>query len=130
MITDRVRSDVTQHRMAVGEIAEMADVSSSAVRFYEAHGLIESIRTSTNQRRFAPEASCRIRVARVAQRVGLTVREIADVFATLPQHPEPADWDSVSATLVAEAHRRIDALSHTLADLDSATPLCQLPRDA
>lgn len=37
MISDRVRSDVTQHSMTVGEIAEMADVSPSAVRFYEAH---------------------------------------------------------------------------------------------
>jgi MerR family redox-sensitive transcriptional activator SoxR len=46
--------------LSVGEVAELAGVAPSAVRFYEKHGLVTAVRTSGNARRFGEEASCRI----------------------------------------------------------------------
>ena len=57
--------------LTVGEVARESGVSGSAVRFYERQGLVRAARTGGNQRRFDSDAACRIRVARVAQRVGL-----------------------------------------------------------
>ncbi|WP_193608720.1 MerR family DNA-binding transcriptional regulator [Nocardioides lijunqiniae] len=112
--------------LTVRDVAEAAGIAPSAVRFYEAHGLITARRTAGNQRRFDENAACLIKVARVAQRVGLTVRDIAQVFATLPPNPTPADWDFVSDTMIREAENRVTALRRHLEDLASDARLCDL----
>ena len=116
--------------LSVGEVAELAGVAPSAVRFYEKHGLITAERTSSNARRFGEEASCRIRIARVAQRVGLTVREIADIFHQMPDGAMGADWEAVEQRLVQRAQQRIDQLRRTLADIASGGPLCEMEPNA
>jgi MerR family redox-sensitive transcriptional activator SoxR len=112
--------------LSVGEVADLAGVAPSAVRFYEKYGLITSVRTSGNARRFGEEASCRIRIARVAQRVGLTVREIAEIFDAMPAGAMGRDWDAVERRLVERAQQRIEELRATLADIVSGAPLCEL----
>ncbi|MFF0469141.1 MerR family transcriptional regulator [Micromonospora zamorensis] len=112
--------------LTVGEVAHESGVSGSAVRFYERQGLIMAARTGGNQRRFGPDAACRIRVARVAQRVGLTVNDIRELLATLPPAPEPTDWQEVHDRLTAEAERRIRELHAALDDIGSGRRLCDL----
>jgi MerR family redox-sensitive transcriptional activator SoxR len=110
----------------VGDVAAEAGVAPSAVRFYEQHGVVGAHRTAGNQRRFDASAACRIKVAKVAQRAGLTVREIADVFAALPAEPRPEDWRRVADVLVHEVERRVAALRSHLADIGSGAKLCEL----
>ncbi|GIM95328.1 MerR family transcriptional regulator [Paractinoplanes toevensis] len=117
---------VTAYTKSVGEVAAESGVAASAVRFYEQHGVITAVRTQGDQRRFDDSAACRIRVAKVAQRVGLTIREIADIFAALPPDPQPADWGRVADTLVAEAEARAAALRTHLAAMCSGARLCDL----
>ncbi|MFG1916280.1 MerR family transcriptional regulator [Micromonospora sp. NPDC048898] len=112
--------------LTVGDVARESGVSGSAVRFYERQGLIAAARTGGNQRRFDSDAACRIRVARVAQRVGLTVRDIRDLLASLPPDPEPADWQGLHDRLTAEAERRIRDLHAALDDIGSGRRLCDL----
>ena len=45
--------------LTIGEVAARSGVATSALRFYEAEGLIDSTRTDGNQRRF--ERSGRLR---------------------------------------------------------------------
>ena len=111
---------------SVSDIAAASGAAPSAVRFYEKHGLITAQRTSGDQRRFGDDAVCRIRVARVAQRVGLTVREIADIFAELPQDAQPEHWEQVADVLIAEAEARVAALRNHLESLGSGKKLCDL----
>lgn len=115
--------------LTVGEVADLSGTSTSAVRFYERQGLFASVRTSGNQRRYAEVVPCLVRVARVAQRVGLTVREIRDLFASVSDESTVEDWFEMNARLVAEAERRIAALRDALDDLASRRPLCELPHD-
>jgi MerR family redox-sensitive transcriptional activator SoxR len=112
--------------LSVGEVADLAGVAPSAVRFYEKYGLVTAVRTSGNARRFGEEASCRIRIARVAQRVGLTVREIAEIFDEMPAGAMGDDWAAVEDRLVERALHRIEELRQTLADITSGAPLCEL----
>lgn len=116
----------TAYTKTVGEVAADSGVAASAVRFYEQNGVITAVRTAGDQRRFDHSAACRIRVAKVAQRVGLTVREIAEVFAALPADPQPGDWARVADTLVAEAEARTAALRAHLAGMRSGSRLCDL----
>ncbi|MBO3742268.1 MerR family transcriptional regulator [Actinoplanes flavus] len=116
----------TAYTLTVGEVAAESGVAPSAVRFYEQHGVIRAERTSGDQRRFSADAACRIRVAKVAQRVGLTVREIAEVFAALPGNPAPEDWGRVAETLIREAEQRTAALRAYLSEMRSGERLCDL----
>ena len=113
--------------LTVGEVAELSGTATSAIRFYERQGLIESQRTSGNQRRYQPWGPCVVRVARVAQRVGLSVQEIAAVLEDVPDEPTPEDWQRLTDHLVVEAERRIADLHAVLADLKSQTKRCDLP---
>lgn len=110
----------------VGDVAADSGVAASAVRFYEKYGVITATRTLSNQRRFDESAACRIKVAKLAQRVGLTVREIADVFADLPPDPGPEDWDRVADILTTEAEARTNELRARLADMRTGTKLCEI----
>lgn len=112
--------------LTVSEVAAESDVAPSAVRFYEKHGVINAVRTSGNQRRFDESASCRIQVAKLAQRVGLTVREIADLFTDLPAQPEAEDWGRVAEQIVTQAEQRVADLKAQLNALGSDDKLCEI----
>lgn len=112
--------------LTVSEVARESGVTGSAIRFYEAQGLIAAERTSGGQRRFDDQAACRIKVARVAQRIGLSVQEIRDLLATLPSNPGLEDWSRLHARLMAEATSRIAELTAALEDIGSGRKLCEL----
>lgn len=101
-------------------------MTASAIRFYARHGLISSRRTPGNQRRFDEDAACRVKVARVAQRVGLSVAEIGELLATLPPDAGLADWQKLHDVLCAEGERRIAELWAALDDITSGRKLCEL----
>lgn len=84
--------------LSVGEVAARTGLATSAVRFYEAHGLITADRTSGNQRRYRRDVLRRIGFIRVAQRVGLSLDEIASALASLPadRAPTKAEWSRLS----------------------------------
>jgi MerR family redox-sensitive transcriptional activator SoxR len=99
--------------LTVGQLAARSGVAVSAVHFYEAKGLIHSRRTSGNQRRYARETLRRLAVIRVAQRVGIPLRMIAETLATLPDSRTPTreDWTQLSAGWRAQLDARIDQLT-------------------
>lgn len=122
----QARAGTGREWLTVGDVAAEAGVAPSAVRFYESRGVIDSIRTSGNQRRFTAAAACRIHVARLAQRVGLSIGEIADLFGSLPEVPQPADWEVVADRLLSEAEQRVRKLRSDLEALGSGARLCDL----
>lgn len=126
---DRVTSIVENpsgFTLSVSEVASASGIAPSAVRFYEKHGLITAHRTAGDQRRFDENAACRIKVAKVAQRVGLTVREIADVLTALPDEPQPQDWARIADVLIEEAEARTAALRTHLNEIRSGARLCEI----
>lgn len=105
--------------LSIGEISQRAGVARSALRFYEDLGLINSKRTRGNQRRYERDVLRRLAFVRVAQRVGLSLDEIADALASLPAQRTPTvkDWERFSRRWRAELDERmrlLDALRHEL----------------
>ena len=101
--------------LTIGQVAERAGVATSAIRFYESRGLISSTRTTGNQRRYESSVLRRVAFIRAAQRVGLTLDEVAEALATLPDNrtPTKADWHRISRDWkprLDEQIRRIELL--------------------
>lgn len=70
--------------MTVGELAERSGVAGSTIRYWEKRGLLDSRRTSGNQRRFDPSALTRAQFIRWSQSVGISLDDVQGVFRLLP----------------------------------------------
>ena len=108
-------------RLTIGELAERSGVARSALRYYEAQGLIAAVRTSGNQRRYERATLRRISFIRSAQRVGLSLEEITEALRTLPggRTPTRADWSRLSRDWRGRINDRIDRLERLRDRLDS-----------
>lgn len=98
--------------MSVGEVAKRSGVAVSALHFYEKKGLIHSLRTAGNQRRYHRDVLRRLAVIRVAQRVGVPLESVLQAFASLPDRRTPtrAEWARMSARWRGELDQRIAQL--------------------
>ena len=68
--------------LRVGELAETVGLSSDTIRYHERAGLLHPpARTPAGYRAYGVEAVDRLRFIRGAQRLGLRLRDIADLLA-------------------------------------------------
>ncbi|GGS37982.1 MULTISPECIES: redox-sensitive transcriptional activator SoxR [Actinokineospora] len=105
-------SPTLPEQLTIGEVADRSGIPHTALRFYEERGLITAHRSAGNQRRYPRAVLRRLAFIRTAQRVGLSLEEIRDALATLPdgRTPTKADWARLSKSWQAEIDTRIDAL--------------------
>jgi MerR family redox-sensitive transcriptional activator SoxR len=106
--------------LSIGELSRRTGMSVSAIRFYEARGLIKAVLTGGNQRRFLRADIRRLSFAQIAQQLGLTLGEISAELATLPQGRAPTrqDWQGISRRIRRALDRRIEMLERTRNLLD------------
>ena len=106
------RSDI-RRPLTVGEVAARSGVAVSTLHFYENQGLIRSQRTAANHRRYPRDVLRRIAIIKVAQRVGVPLKTIAEAMATLPDKRTPTaqDWRRLSACWQADLDDRIARLT-------------------
>lgn len=107
--------------LTIGEVADRAGVAASALRYYERESLIESERSEGGQRRYPRDVLRRVAFVRAAQRVGLSLDEIRDSLATLPDNRTPTarDWERLSKSWRPLLNRRIEELERLRDRLDS-----------
>lgn len=98
--------------LTIGELAERSGVATSALRFYETKGLIESNRTDGNQRRYPRATLRRVALIKAGQEVGLSLSELGEALASLPFHSTPtkADWERLSRGWRRRLDGQIDEL--------------------
>lgn len=86
--------------LTIGELSERTGVATSALRFYEAQGLISASRSGGGQRRFSRDTLRRVSFVRIAQQVGLSLDEIRASLSSLPENrtPTPRDWERLSSS--------------------------------
>ncbi len=106
--------------LTIGQLSERSGVAPSALRYYEAQRLITATRTSGNQRRYQRAMLRRIAFVRSAQRVGLTLEEIAEALATLPggRAPTRSDWARLSRSWRPRIEAQIERLERLRDRLD------------
>ncbi len=106
--------------LSIGEIARRTGLSVSAIRFYEEKGLVQSLRTSGNQRRFLRSDLRRLSFILIAQNLGLALAEIEDKLAKLPQgrNPTARDWAKISTSIRKQLDAKIALLERTRDRLD------------
>jgi MerR family redox-sensitive transcriptional activator SoxR len=107
--------------LSIGQLSTRSGVATSALRYYEDLGLIGSERSGGNQRRYAQATLRRVAFIRSAQRVGLTLDEIAEALATLPagRTPTKADWSRLSRSWRPRIDAQIERLERLSDKLDS-----------
>lgn len=98
--------------MSIGQLAMRSGVAASALRFYEAEGLIAGTRSAGGHRQYPRHVLRRVAFIRAAQVVGLTLPQIKAALATLPEGrtPTKADWTRLSAAWAPLLDERIAAL--------------------
>ena len=106
--------------LTIGELSRRTGLSVSAIRYYEARGLLSAIRTGGNQRRFLRSDIRRLSFALIAQRLGLTLAQIEAELATLPlgRPPTRSDWQAISRRVRQALQDRITMLERTRDLLD------------
>ncbi|WP_100259330.1 redox-sensitive transcriptional activator SoxR [Qipengyuania seohaensis] len=106
--------------LPIGELARRTGLSVSAIRFYEERGLVEALRTIGNQRRFLRGDIRRLSFILIAQRLGLSLAEIEEALAGLPQGrtPNAADWKRISGLIRKRIEEQIASLEKMRNSLD------------
>ncbi len=106
--------------LTIGELASRSGFAASALRYYEAQGLITATRTAGNQRRYPRATLRRLAFVRSAQQVGLSLEEISAALGSLPngRTPTKADWSRLSHQWRGRLDEQIERLERLRDRLD------------
>lgn len=120
--------------MRIGELARRADISRDTIRFYERHGLIQSVtdpRASNSYRIYPEDAILTLEVIRDAQAAGLSIADITLFIGQfLAQNGETDDVESFLDDKIAEVSARITAGQRFLTLLEQTKDaLARAPQD-
>jgi MerR family redox-sensitive transcriptional activator SoxR len=98
--------------LSIGELSARSGVAQSALRFYEARGLIRAERTSGNQRRYPRSTLRRIALVRAGRAAGIPLGRIREALDSLPSERTPSrrDWERLSRAWRADIDERISML--------------------
>lgn len=106
--------------LSIGDLADRTGLAVSAIRFYEAKGLIHPFRNSGGQRRFDRSDIRRLSFVIIAQKMGFTLARIRELLDPLPDNKAPtkSDWTRMSRQFRTELDERIATLSAMRENLD------------
>ena len=105
--------------LTISEVSRRSGVAASALRFYEEKGLIKSERAGSGHRRYQRFVLRKIAFIVFAQRMGMTLDEVAAELVKLPEGrvPEGKDWAKLSSGWTSRIDERIAELQRLRAGL-------------
>ena len=106
--------------LSIGQVAERTGLSVSAIRFYEAQGLVHPDRNVGGQRRFQRADIRRLSFVLIAQQLGFSISQIKEQLASLPDERTPTrkDWNRLSRGFRSHLDAQIQLLENTRERLD------------
>ena len=106
--------------LTIGQIARRSGVAASALRYYESLGLVRAERSGSGHRRFSRAVLRRVAFIVFAQRVGLSLDEIAGELGRLPAERVPTgkDWARLARTWTSRIDERLAELERLRRGLD------------
>ncbi len=98
--------------LSIGQIAERTGLAISALRYYEAQGLVSPTRNPGGQRRFPRSDIRRLSFVMIAQQLGFSISDIRSQLDQLPRSRTPTqkDWQRISRQFRKHLDRQIIAL--------------------
>ena len=98
--------------LSIGQLAARTGLSVSAIRHYEAMGIVRAVRNVGGHRRFDRADIRKLSFAMIAQGLGLPLARIAAALADLPEGRAPgrADWALLAEGFRSELDDRIARL--------------------
>lgn len=109
-----------QKTISIGTLARRTGVAVSALRFYEAKGLVFPERNDGGQRRFLKADIRRVSFILIAQKFGFTLPQIAKTLSALPEGrtPTKTDWAGISSDFGNVLDEKIETLTQLRDNLD------------
>lgn len=106
--------------VSIGFLAERTGLAVSAIRYYEAQGLLEPWRNAGGQRRFMKADIRRLSFIMIAQQFGFSLPEIRGFLKELPggRTPTKQDWADLSEGFRDHLDQRIATLTAMRDKLD------------
>ena len=106
--------------LSIGALARRTGLAVSAIRYYEAQGLIKPWRNGGGQRRFERADLRRLSFVMIAQQFGFTLPQIKEQLDRLPggRTPNKSDWANISAEFRSALDARITTLTKLRDNLD------------
>ena len=126
--------------LSIGYLADRTGLAVSAIRYYEAQGLVSAWRNDGGQRRFERADIRRLSFIMIAQQFDFSLGDIRAQLDRLPngRTPTPADWAAISVEFGSALDARIETLQKLRDNLDGcigcgclSLPKCALynPKD-
>lgn len=105
--------------LSIGQVAQRSGLAVSALHFYEREGLISSVRTAGNQRRYARDVLRRLAFIKASQRAGIPLADIRAALDELPlrRTPKEPDWAKVASRWLVVLGQQIEYLERIRDDL-------------
>lgn len=106
--------------ISIGYLAGRTGLAVSAIRYYEAQGLVEPWRNAGGQRRFHRADIRRLSFVMIAQQFGFSLPQIRGFLRDLPngRTPTKEDWAAISADFRGLLDQRIETLQKLRDNLD------------
>jgi DNA-binding transcriptional MerR regulator len=109
--------------LSIGELEAETRTPASALRFYERKGLLPLPPRVSGKRRYPPEAADRVRLIRMWQDAGFSLREIAQL---LHDRKRRDSWKQLVRTKIDELAVRQSEVERARQQLEHAL-LCRAP---
>ena len=103
--------------LTIGEVAEVAEVATSTLRYYEEIGLITPHRRINGRRRYLPDILTILALIQLAKDANFTLDEIKELI-----HDFPADMP-ISQRWQIVANRKISEIDQIIRDAESTKAL-------
>ncbi len=94
--------------MRIGELAERAKVSASAVRYYEKVGLLPAPRRVNGRREYAADALARLAIVLHARQLGFSIAETGRLVSVFQPSTPSARWKTLAAAKLVEVDAIIE----------------------
>lgn len=106
--------------ISIGQMAARTGLAVSAIRYYEAEGLVAPERSRAGQRRFRRADIRRLSFVLITQRLGFSIADIRRMLASLPEGrtPNQADWSKLSKVIRVDLDHRIAMMTRLRDNLD------------
>ena len=107
--------------MTIGEVAEIAEVATSTLRYYEDIGLITPHRRMNGRRRYLPDVLSVLALIQLAKDANFTLDEIKELIYDFPtEMPISERWQVIAQRKIEEINQIIREAQSTKALLEES----------